>query len=155
MNGQNQNHTQNSGGTQSPTRSPKVTKYNPLYDPATDNLPIAPEVQQMINKPLSSPEAVTQADEEFLNQVLAKIETKQLNLYSSDSLLNHAVYDALDESAQGRVDQNAFNTLSVLRQIKDLHDLGETQTFQFQNLVRQIRLTKEKLEKDHGDVFII
>lgn len=131
-------------------------QYNPLYDPKTDNLPIDPHVQkEVINKPQSDSAGVDQRDQEFLSLLLLQIESGEINLYQPDSLIRHEVYEKLDEKDQGKVDQNAFNLLAVLRQIKGLWDSGYRDTFQIQNLAHQIRVTKERLEHDYGNVFIM
>ena len=70
-------------------------------------------------------------------------------------MINQEVYNKLSEKIQGETDMNAVSLLARLSDIKGLHDTGQTNSYQMQNLVEQVRLTKERLEKDAGDVFII
>ncbi|MBI5755248.1 hypothetical protein HZA41_03455 [Candidatus Peregrinibacteria bacterium] len=134
----------------------KGKKYNPLYDPATDNLPIDEKIQQeIINTPQNDPTGVDPKDAEFLTTIMKLIEKGTINLHQPSSLLNQTIYDALTPDAQGKVDITAFNILSEIRQIHGLQKAGYTQTFQIQNLVRQVRLKKEGLEGVSGDVFIL
>lgn len=134
----------------------KPKNYNPLFDPATDNLPIDPKVQKkVINDPKSDPSGVSQDDTEFLNMVMDKVERGEINLLDPNTLLNNKVYDKLGEEAKGKADFNALNLLATLRQIKSLWDLDKRDSFQIQNLVRQVKMTKERLEAEGGDIFII
>lgn len=129
--------------------------YNPLYDPATDNLPIDPQVQQMLNQPLPDQSGFSPEDEAFIQAVISKFESGVIQRYVPSSLLNLAVYDSLDAVKQGKVDQNAFNMLTTLRNIYDLWKVDPVPTYQMKNQIHQIRLIKERLEKDLGDVYIV
>lgn len=132
------------------------SKYNPLFDPKTDNLPIDPQVQkETINEPKADPTGVNDQDQQFLQMLIAKIDSGEMHLYQPASIINQRVYATFDEKDQGRIDQNAVNLLAIIRQIKQLWDAGFRETFQIQNLVHQIRMTKERLEEHHGDIFII
>lgn len=135
--------------------APKVSGYNPLFDPKTDNQPIADKVQQDLNKPLADPTGVSAEDQAFLNDLVQKVESGQIDVYKPSSLLNLDVYGKLTEEQQGQVDMEALNMLTKVREIHDLHKAGFRDTFQIQNLVHAVRLKKEEFEKSLGDVFII
>ena len=111
--------------------------------------------QENLNKPLVDPTGVSDEDRAFLNDVLAKVENGQINLHQPSSLINDAIYDNLDDQKQGKADINAMTLLSNVRQIKDLHDLGRTDTHQIQNLVNSCRMMKERVEQECGDCYII
>lgn len=128
---------------------------NPLYDPATDDAVIADDVQEELNKPLTDPTGLDPEDEAFLKDVVAKFDKEQIKPYEPSSLLNMAVYEKLDEMKQGKADQNALNMLTTLRSIYSLWKADPNPTFQIQNQIHQIRLTKERLEEELGDVFIV
>lgn len=113
------------------------------------------EEQKKLNEPLKDPSGLNESNQTFLNNVISKIEKGQIDLHSPSSLINQGVYQKLSERVQGETDFNAVTLLARLREIKDLHDLGQVDSYQFENLVEQVRLTKERLEKDAGDVFII
>ena len=115
-----------------------------------------PENEQVkLNEPLADPDGLDDANKQFLDDVLSKIESGEIDLHAPDSIMNHDVYDKLDEKVQGETDLNAVSLLARLREMKDLHDFGQIETYQFKNLVEQVRLTKERLEKDAGNVFKI
>lgn len=132
-----------------------MNNLNPLYDPATDNLPIADNVQKMLNQPLEDPTGLDPADETFLNDVIAKFESGKIKPHSPSSLLNEPVYEKLDDAKKGKADQKAFNILATLRRIHDLWIAHPIVTFQIQNEIHTIRLIKENLEDELGDVFIV
>lgn len=119
---------------------------------ATD---LAEKEQAKLNMPLTDPTGVGSENKKFLDDVVTKIESGQIDLHTPSSLVNNSVYDGLSEEVQGETDLNAVSLLARLREIKDLHDFGQVDSYQFNNLVEQVRLTKERLEKDAGDVFII
>ena len=50
---------------------------------------------------------------------------------------------------------NAVNLLARLREIKSLYDLNRIDSYQMKNLVEYVRLAKEMLENEAGDIFII
>lgn len=131
------------------------TRYNPLYDPATDNLPIAPEIQRMLNQPLIDPSGFDSTDEAFLNDVIAQFEAGTVQRYVPSSLLKPDVYEHLDVSRQGKADQNAFNLLTTLRVLYDEWKANPVPTFQLKQKIREIRLLKESLEGDLGDVYVV
>ncbi len=126
---------------------------NPLYDPKTDNATIAPEVQSMLNQPLSGG-SMSGEDQAFLNLILGKIEDKTINLYSPSSLLNNAVYDALPEMDKGKADQNAVVLLTRIREIYNLTQISKEPSYQLVNMVDSLRLIKNRME-EHGDLFVI
>lgn len=116
---------------------------------------VDPETQKLLNTPLQSSTGLTGENQLFLNNILDLINRGVINLYNPETLLNHEVYDNLQESIQGKVDMEAFNLLATIREMKDLYANGYEQTFQMQNLVERIRVAKERLESVDGDVFII
>ncbi len=130
------------------------TKYNPLYDPKTDNAPIAEEIQQMINKPLAGA-AYNQADQALLYLILKLVNEKKINLYAPSSLLNNEVYEKLPLEGKAKADQNAMLILTKVREIYNLMQTMTEPTYQVQNLVDSLRLNKESVEKTYGDIFII
>ena len=111
--------------------------------------------QKKLNEPLKDPSGLNEANRAFLNDTISKIEKGQIDLHAPSSLINQEIYRGLPEQVQGETDLDAVTILARLREIKGLHDLGQTDSYQFENLVEQVRSTKERLEKDAGDVFII
>ena len=115
-----------------------------------------PEEEQMkMGKPLKDDTGVNPADMEFLQMLMSKIEDGEIDLHVPSSLLNEPVYEALSEEAQGKADYNAITLLSTIRQIRQLWEMGDKESYQIQNLVHQVRMTKERLEEVGGDIYII
>lgn len=113
------------------------------------------ETQDRLNEPLAKSGGVSAEDEVFLNLILKLIADKQIDLYKPSSLINERYYEQLPEEQRGKADFEAVNLLSAVRNIKDLCDAGYRETYQVQNLVQQLRHTKERLEEAGGDLFII
>lgn len=116
---------------------------------------IDPETQKLLNSPLANPKGLSKEDETFLNLVVSKVESGEINLMMPSSLINHAVYDALAPEKQGKVDFDAVNLATTLRNIYGLWKAYQQPTYQIENLVHQVRLMKERLEEVSGDVYVI
>jgi len=120
-------------------------------DPAIDQ-----ETQKRLNQPIARPAGLSPKDLAFLNDVVAKVENGEIKPLAPSSLINHLVYDGLTPEQQGKVDFDAVNFLNTIRTIYDLWKYSNQQaTFQIENLVHQVRVTKERLEEVSGDVYII
>lgn len=120
-----------------------------------DNNQIDPKTQQKLNSPLTKGGALSGENQAFLNLIIDKVEKKEINLLSPDSLINHSIYDALPEEKKGKVDFDAVNLASTLRNIYNLWMIDKNPTYQIENLLQQVRLTKERLEEISGDVYVI
>lgn len=128
-----------------------------------DNIPklpyqdavISDEMQQRLNQPLAHPENLDPKDEAFLAMIMEKVDKGEINLYRPSTLINYVVYDKLDSNLQAKVETDAFNLLATIREIRGLWSMGNRNTYQVENLTRKIRVTKERLETDEGDVYII
>ena len=127
---------------------------NPLYDPKTDNLPIDPAVQSMINQPLKDQSGFSPEDQTLLNQLMQKVEDGSINLYQPSSLLNVAVYDTLSPEMKGKADQNAVILLGEIREIVNLMKISQEPTYQVKSLVQSLNTAKSRLE-EAGNIFII
>lgn len=114
-----------------------------------------PQTQKILNEPIAKPGGLSAEDQSFLNLILDKVDKKEINLLIPSSLINQSVYDSLSEELQGKVDFDAVNLVSTLRNIYDLWKFHQQPTFQIENLVHQVRLTKERLEETSGDVYVI
>lgn len=120
-----------------------------------DQTQIDPQTQKRLNDPLAKPAGISPEDEAFLKLVVSKVEKGEINLMQPSSLINHAVYDQLPPEKQGKIDFDAVNLLTTVRNIYDLLQIGHQATYQIENLVHQVRLTKERLEAISGDIYII
>jgi hypothetical protein len=119
----------------------------------------APVIDWKTQKELNIPLALQgQADPQtmqFLEMIIKLINEGKIVLHNPDTLINHDVYNKLPIEKQSKVEPEAFNLLTAIRDIKDLYDAGYKDTFQILNDVERLRLTKERLEEFGGDLFII
>lgn len=127
---------------------------NPLFDPTTDNVPIAEDTQSMLNKPLAGGK-LSDEDQQFLAQLKKLVADGTINLYQPSTLLNDAVYETLPQEGKAKADQNCVSMLTKIRDILALEDAPMDTNYQVQNLVHSLRLNKERLEEHSGDIFII
>ena len=111
--------------------------------------------QKRLNEPIINPKGLSADDQKFLNDIVAKVDGGRINLLQPSSLINHAVYDLLLPEKQGKVDFDALNLLTTVRNIYQLWNMFKQPTFQIENLVHQVRITKERLEQISGDVYVI
>ncbi|MFC1810444.1 hypothetical protein ACFLZH_02995 [Patescibacteria group bacterium] len=126
-----------------------------LVDQTLVNKGVDEYVQDMINKPQIDPTGIDDTDLEFMKKVIALVENKTIDVHTPETLLNKKVYDGLEESAQGKADLNGVNLLNEIRQIKILWDKGDRDSFQIQNLIQRMRHTKQRVEKEIGNCYII
>jgi predicted HTH domain antitoxin len=113
------------------------------------------KTQKELNTPLSDPAGVGENNEQFLNLIISLINEGKIDLYKPATLINQNLYDQLTEDKKGKVDLEAMNLLSAIREIKGLFDTGNKDTYQMKNLVERVKNTKERLEEEGGDLFII
>lgn len=116
---------------------------------------LSSDEQMKLNQPLAKQDGLSAEDEAFLNMVVAKVESKEIDLLRPSSLLNQTVYNSLTQIQQGKADYDAVTILSTLRTIYGLWKANPTATYQIENMVRTVRLSKERLEEISGDIYII
>ena len=144
----------NTDATQGQGAQPASGGVNPLFDPSTDNQEIAQDAQALLNKPQEGGK-IPEADRAFLDQIMKLVEDGTINLYVPSSLLNTAVYDGLPQEVKAKADLNAVTMLTKIREIVDLEKAPMDTNYQEENLVSALRMSKERVEAEHGDVFII
>lgn len=118
----------------------------------------SPRLQQMLNKPITiKPKTfkVDPVDKEFLKAVITRVEDGTIKLFNPSSLLNLPVYETLTSQLKAKVDYDILVLLHKIRQVKKLWDEGAKNSYQIMNLTRSLRLAKESLETQQGDVFVI
>jgi hypothetical protein len=126
-----------------------------LFTKAYQSINIEPKTQEELNKPTADDEKMSEENSKFLALVIELIQKETINLLTPSSLINYKVYDQLTEELKAKADYNAILLLGTLRDIKTLLDLNDKETYQIKNLIHQVRTTKERLENDIGDVYII
>jgi len=140
---------------QKDSKDPKNQKYNPLFDPATNNSAISDESQQVANNPIEDPTGMDSDDEQLVNMIVSLVDDGKINLYQPSSLLNQEVYNGLSDGEKGKVDQQTFNMLATVREIYNYNQSDFTNnSYQFQNNVHKLKLQKEQTEKEIGNVYV-
>ncbi|MFA6528201.1 MAG: hypothetical protein WCT46_01530 [Candidatus Gracilibacteria bacterium] len=130
-------------------------KYNPYFDPATDNAPISEETQKIVNTPIEKPQGLGQDDLALAELIAKLVDDKKINLYRSDTLLNTDIYEKLDDAKKMKIDKMAFNMLATVRDIYNYYKSAySNNSYQFENMLHKFRLLKEETEKECGDVYI-
>lgn len=132
-------------------------KSNPLTDSAARQKGElqSPEQVKYMNEPSVDPTGFNPGDEEFLNLVMNKVESGEINLFQPTTLLNMAVYENLDSQARGKADLDAMNLLTKIRQIHGLWQINKQPTYIIEQLIMEVQRTKERLEDLGGDIFVI
>ena len=116
---------------------------------------VTPQTQQTLNKPLEDATGFNAGHEDFLKDLIKKLEDKTIDPHNINTLYNKPVYEKLSEEEMEQTDVVSFNIISIIRQIEQLWALEQKATFQIQNLVETVFQMKSRFEKEHGDVFII
>ncbi|PIZ72016.1 hypothetical protein COY07_03935 [Candidatus Peregrinibacteria bacterium CG_4_10_14_0_2_um_filter_43_11] len=114
-----------------------------------------PKMQEQLNTPLVKSEGLGKKDASFLEVLITKLKSGELDPFNPQTLFNHDVYDKLSEEDQERTDLTAINLMSVIKQIETLWNQSHQPGFQLQNLVDTVFQMKSRFEEKHGDVFVI
>ena len=114
---------------------------------------ISDSKQKQLNTPLK---AGPSRDHEHYFEFLYDLLTKQkIELVTIQSIIKKEPYKKLSHEQEGSVDLAAANILHFLRQLHQLFDQNQQRTHQAMQLVEHIWQIKDRVEKEHGDVFII
>lgn len=115
------------------------------------------QTQEMLNTPFSNKStALTSEDQTFLDNLMAKIDAEEIKLHTPSSIINQAVYDTLSGEDQAKTDLFINSTLFVIRQVNDFyHSEHDNNSDMMISMVHELRLKKEILENEVGDVLKI
>ena len=118
---------------------------------------IAADTQDRLNKPFSdSSTSLDEADKAFLDDLMGKIDSGDINLLSPSSILNESVYEGLPGEDKVKADLFIQSILFVLRQIHDFYASENSNDSDMMiSMVKELRLKKETLENEVGDVLKI
>ena len=114
---------------------------------------LSQEAQELVNAPLAK-----EGDADlvaYAMEVIALIEAKTINVYAPSSLIKEEFYDGLSEAQQDKVDLECLNLCGKVRQMKQLYDQEHHTSYQMELIVRDIFLSKERLEQELGDVLYL
>jgi hypothetical protein len=126
---------------------------NTLYDASTNDDATPDDVQKRLNTPLAGGQ-LDPEDIVFKELLLKLVEEKKIEMYRPSSLINDAVYQTLLPEQKAKAEYHATAMLTKIRNIVKLHKADMDTNYQEQNLIHSLRLGKEQLEKENGDIFI-
>jgi len=115
------------------------------------------QTQSALNQPFSNPQtSLSDDDKSFLENLIKRIESGEINLHSPSSILNQEVYDQLPGDKKSQADLFLNSTLFVIRQAYDFYQSSfDNNSDMMINMVQELRMKKETLEKELGDVLKI
>ncbi len=116
---------------------------------------VDPKTQAELNKPEHDKTGFNEGHEDFLKDLIKKLEEGTINPYDAKTLHNKDIYAKLAEEEQEETDLVAQNIMGIIRQIEQLWKIEQKSSFQIQNLVETVFQMKSKFEEKHGDVYII
>jgi len=112
------------------------------------------KTQEELNRPKTSRNRIFE-HEDFIEEIIKKLENNEIDPYAPRSLLNLEVYNKLSEQDEGRVDLAARNICSILHSVQDLWVQDHSRSTVMVDLIQTIKASKERVENELGDVFII
>ena len=124
---------------------------------ANQNATIDEKTQSELNQPYSNSQtALSPEDKAFLETLIKRIESGEINVHTPSSILNQEVYDQLPSDKKSQADLFLNSTLFVIRQVYDFHQSEHDNNSDMMiNMVQELRMKKEMLEKELGDVLKI
>lgn len=142
-----------------PKPPPKKSTASDFHTVLQQNLKanLDPKIVADLNKPWSNPKtALSAEDKAFLEDLVNKIKTNEINPLKPSSILNQSVYDSLPGDKKARADIWINATLALIRQIYDFYNNPfDNNSDMMIDMVRDLRNRKEKLESELGDVLKI
>ncbi|MDP2691703.1 MAG: hypothetical protein U1C97_00660 [Candidatus Gracilibacteria bacterium] len=119
--------------------------------------PIDKKTQTELNQPFrSGTRTLNKEDKSFLDNLIKHIESKDIDLYKPNSILNQEVYNQLNGEKKAQADTFANATLALIRQVNSLYQSDHSNDSEMMiNMVRDLRMRTEKLENKLGNVLKI
>jgi len=113
--------------------------------------------QDGLNTPWSDPKtSLSPEDKAFMEDLVNKINSGVINVYQASTILNQSVYDQLSPENKAKTDIWLQATLANIRRIKDFYDNPHDNNSDMMiDMIKELRLKKETLEKEIGDVLKI
>lgn len=121
------------------------------------NTAVDPKKAVDLSKPWSDPKtALSEEDKNFLEDLMKKIKASDIKLHVPSSILHQAVYEKLSDSDKAKADIWIQATLARIRQIADFYDNPyDNNSDMMIDMLKDLRLKKETLEKELGDILKI
>lgn len=96
-----------------------------------------------------------QEHKDFLQLVIGMLDRNEIDVYNPETFLKRDVYDALDATWRGKVDQAMLNIALQLRQIEAFYRDKKTPNAspELQNMIEHLWQMKSRIE-EHHDVFV-
>ncbi|MDF2379798.1 MAG: hypothetical protein P1V18_06315 [Candidatus Gracilibacteria bacterium] len=121
------------------------------------NTTIDQETQDMLNKPSNtSATELTAEDQAFLDNLMEKISSGEINPMQPSTIMNEEVYQSLSGENKAKSDLFVNSSLFVIRKINEFNQSDfSNESDMMINMIQELRLKKETLEKEIGDVLKI
>ncbi len=91
----------------------------------------------------------------FVKLISELITTEQINPFQPETFFHKDIYDALPTESKQQVDLATMNIADLLRHVADFYLSKETPNAspQLENMIEQLWVMKERVEKQYGDVY--
>lgn len=91
----------------------------------------------------------------FVKLISGMITSGEINPHVPETFFHSGAYDALSQEARQKVDVATINIADLLRHIADFYLSKETPDSgpQLENMIEQLWVMKERVEKEHGDIY--
>ena len=115
---------------------------------------IDPKTQQMLSTPWSDPKTALNAEEKaFLENLIARVTSGDINLLSPGSILNAEVFDKLPSEKKSQAEVFVNATLALIRRVHDFyHNPFDNNSDMMIDMVKDLMGRVRKLEGNLGDV---
>lgn len=92
--------------------------------------------------------------DQFLKNILALLERKEINVLQPESFLKKEAYDALPETERNRVDASLINIANLLSHIVEFRVSRHTpdESPELQSMIESLWQMKQRIEEKH-DIF--
>lgn len=111
------------------------------------------EEQKKIGQPIG--DDMGDEHKNFLATIIRMLDQKEIDVRVPTSFLKHEHYDPLLEESKAKVDLVMINLADELRKIEEFFRSKETPNAspQLQTMIEFLWQAKNRVEKEHGDVF--
>lgn len=92
---------------------------------------------------------------DFLAQIIAMLDRKEIDVGKPESFLNIGIYDRLPQAIRGKVDFAMVNIADQLRRIEEFYRSKKTPNAspELQTMIEHLWQMKDRIETQYGDVF--
>lgn len=114
-----------------------------------DDVHLPEDEQKKAGAPVGG--AVGTEHKEFAEHLYQLLDSGEIDLINSESLVNKEVYDKLDEEWQDKIDISLTNMINQIRLIDKLRQAGseETEAIHLHTMIEHLWEMKQRIEEHH------